>query len=125
MQSNDSFLQLDSDHDNRVSRKEAIGVDDFELSDRNSDGFLNFGEYSLKGMTNVQATQTNPQIAPGVASSADARLREWAAAKMKSRDKDNDGFLSREEFNDDDKFEKADLNKDGRIDVDEFANSRR
>ncbi len=115
-QSKGSFSQFDSDKDNRMSTEEATGIDDFSGADRNSDGFLNFAEYSLRGTPIIQAKQPTP---------VDPRFREWAAGRLNRLDKDNNGFLSIEELNDDDKFAKADLNRDGRIDIDEYVNSRR
>lgn len=50
-------------------------------------------------------------------------MKAWAAKKFKFADKDGNGYLSPDEFKGD--FAKVDTNKDGKIDVDEYANSRK
>ena len=49
-------------------------------------------------------------------------MREWYAKKLKTSDKDGNGFLSPNEYSGD--FGKVDTNKDGKIDLDEYAASR-
>lgn len=115
-QSKEPFSQLDLNQDHRLSTQEASGIGGFSEADRNLDGFLTFAEYSMRGVQVVQAKRPT---------NTDTRLREWAAGRLKKMDKDNDGFLTPEEFNDDDRFAKVDLNKDGRIDADEYATSRK
>jgi len=58
-----------------------------------------------------------------VARPQDRALREWATAKLRNMDTNQDGYLSPDEVTGLD-FEKADTDKDGRISVDEYAVSR-
>ena len=52
-------------------------------------------------------------------------MKLWAAPRMKKEDSDGNGFLSPEEFTSKTiKFADADINKDGRIDIDEYVAAR-
>lgn len=142
------FTRDDIDGDNQVSMAEKIKkwsqdeVEKFLTYDSNGDGFITTKECLAalkKGLfmggstassapaasSSTASTGDNSKPATGVAPTADARMKEWAAGRLKKLDKDNNGFLSPDEFNDNDKFGKADVNKDGRIDVDEYASSRK
>ncbi len=142
------FTNSDTDGDNQVSMAEKIKkwsqdeVDKFLTYDTNADGFITTKECLTaikKGifMSGVSSAASTPAASGaattgdtarpvvGTAPTADARMKEWAAGRMKRVDKDNNGFLTQDEFGDNEKFGKFDTNKDGRIDVDEYANSRK
>ena len=64
---------------------------------------------------------------PGTAPLSDskaAEMRVWAAGRMKREDKDGNGFLSPEEVKDVSKFAEGDIDKDGRISLDEYIAAR-
>ena len=65
----------------------------------------------------------NPSISPP--NDKVAAMRTWAAPRLKKEDIDGNGFLSPEEFKSTTiKFADADINKDGRIDIDEYVAAR-
>jgi Ca2+-binding EF-hand superfamily protein len=124
-------------------------IEDFARFDSNSDGFITSKEclvavkkgyipgamssspsaattVSVPGPANAAATPVSPPAsgAPvsSSASSTDSDMKAWAAKKLKSSDKDGNGFLSPNEYSGD--FAKVDTNKDGKIDVDEYAAAR-
>ena len=140
------FSRNDINSDNQVEMAEFSkkwtqdAIEDFQRFDANNDGFITSREslvavkkgYIPGGATSVVATTSSPS-APAGAIKAEApkaasggstadRMREWVAGKMKKEDKDGNGFLSPGEFTGD--FAKADTNKDGKIDVDEYIGSR-
>jgi len=128
----------------------AEAIEDFSRFDSNGDGFVTSKECLVavkKGyipgaasspasaMTSTAAAPSSSSITPaasaavpGVAirsstSSTDNDMRLWAEKKLKSIDKDGNGFLSPNEYSGD--FAKVDTNKDGKIDLDEYAASRK
>ena len=70
----------------------------------------------------VDTTKLPPLTATTAGTTAD-RMREWAAARMKQMDKNNDGYLNPDEATGLD-FAKTDTDKDGRISVDEYIRSK-
>lgn len=70
----------------------------------------------------VPITKPSVQSTGTVASTTYRDMRAWAENKLKSSDKDGNGFLSPNEFNGD--FERTDLTQDGKVDVDEYMASR-
>ena len=142
------FTRNDTNSDNQVSMAEFSKkwtqetIEDFQRFDTNQDAYITSREclvavkkgYIPGGATSVVAVTSapasdgsvaaKPAEAPKVAisgSTAD-RMREWAAVQMKKNDKDGNGSLSPGEFTGD--FAKADTNKDGKIDVDEYIANR-
>lgn len=143
------FTRNDTNSDNQVSMSEFSKkwtqdtIEDFQRFDTNQDGFITSREslaavkkgYIPGGTTSVVAIASTPasdgsvaakpaeapKVVSGGGSTAD-RMREWAASQMKKNDKDGNGSLSPGEYSGD--FAKADTNKDGKIDVDEYIGSR-
>ena len=104
--SDPEFTKIDKDNDNRLSdyeAKEAVSVKEFQTLDRDLDGYLDAGEYSLR---------------------ADPTVRALYLTKMKRDDKDGNGFLTSDEVSDASIFAKSDVNKDGKVDLDEYIASR-
>ncbi len=104
--SDPEFTKLDKDNDNRLSdyeAKEAVSVKEFQTLDRDLDGYLDAGEYSLR---------------------ADPTVRALYLTKMKRDDKDGNGFLTSDEVSDASIFAQSDVNKDGKVDLDEYIASR-
>ncbi len=142
------FTRNDINSDNQVSMAEFAKkwtqdtIEDFLRFDANQDGFITSREslvavkkgYIPGGATSVVATTSTPASdgsiaakpaeAPKVVSGGSPadKMREWAAGRMKKDDKDGNGSLSPGEFQGD--FAKADTNKDGKIDIDEYIGSR-
>ncbi len=142
------FIRNDINSDNQVSGAEFTKkwtqdiIEDFARFDANQDGYITNKEclvavkkgYIPGGTTSVVATTSSPASdgsvaakpgeAPKVTSGGSAadQMRAWAAGRMKKDDKDGNGFLSPGEFQGD--FAKADTNKDGKIDIDEYIGSR-
>ena len=142
------FISSDTDGDNQVSMAEKIKkwsqdeVDKFLTYDTNNDGFITTKECLAavkKGvfMAGTSSSSTSATAGSGAktddaakpvgstAATPDGQMKEWAAKKLKSKDRDNNGFLSPDEYGDNAKFPIVDANKDGKIDVDEYANSRK
>ncbi len=71
----------------------------------------------------VDVTRQSPLAGMTPPGTNDEQLREWATLRLKRMDKDNNGYLSRDEATGMD-FEKTDTDKDGRISVDEYMRSR-
>jgi Ca2+-binding EF-hand superfamily protein len=143
------FIRNDINSDNQVSGAEFTKkwtqdiIEDFARFDTNQDGYITSKEclvavkkgYIPGGTTSVVATTSSPASdgtvvakpaeAPKVVSGGSTadKMREWAAGRMKKDDKDGNGFLSPGEFQGGD-FAKADTNKDGKIDIDEYIGSR-
>ena len=147
------FTRNDINADSQVSMAEFAkkwsidAIDDFSRFDPNGDGFITTKECLaavkkgyIPGSTSSSPIAASTASAPGStavapaaaaapgattrssASSTDSDMRAWAEKKMKSSDKDENGFLSPNEYSGD--FAKVDANKDGKIDLDEYAASR-
>lgn len=121
-------------------------IEDFQRFDSNQDGFITSKECLvavkkgyIPGASTSSASSssddsnstassgasaapaTGATTAPAKASSSgDGRMRAFAERAVKKADKDNNGFLSPEEFKEGD-FAKVDTNKDGKIDIDEYV----
>ena len=75
--------------------------------------------------TNSTSSTLASPTASSAASDKTALMRDWVVSKvMKKADKDNNGFLSPEEYRDSTPFDKVDADKDGLISVDEYVASR-
>lgn len=111
--SNALFSKLDKDNDNRLSPNEAMGSKDFAILDRDSDGFLDAFEYSLRGAENVGAS---------IANSKDVEMRAWYQTRFGKEDKDGNGLLTLDEAPAN--FAAFDLDKDGLISLDEYIAAR-
>ncbi len=86
---------------------------DFTILDRDSDGFLDAFEFSLRGAENVGA---------GVTNNKDAEMRAWYQTRFRKEDKDGNGLLTPDEVPTD--FAARDLDKDGSISLDEYIAMR-
>ena len=114
----EDFLRFDSNQDGFITVKECLAAV--------KKGFIPGGTSSAASVavspTSNPSSAESPKPASGNTPAIDPRMREWAAGKMKSQDKDGNGYLSPEEYPT--KFAEVDTNKDGRIDVDEYAAAR-
>ena len=121
-------------------------IEDYSRFDSNEDGFITMKEclvavkkgfipggtsstasVAVASTAEVASSSTpqtpNPSIAPP--NDKVAAMRTWAAPRLKKEDIDGNGFLSPEEFKSTTiKFADADINKDGRIDIDEYVAAR-
>ena len=146
------FTRNDVNTDSQVSMFEFSkkwtqdAIEDFLRFDSNQDGFITVKECLVavkKGFIPGGASSAPVQsatIAVTVAGSASpqtpnpgssmqndkvAAMKTWTAPRMKKEDIDGNGFLSPEEFKSTTiKFADADMNKDGRIDLDEYVAAR-
>jgi len=125
----EKFLTYDSNEDGLITTKECLAAIKKGLfmagSSSGSTATASSSAASSSAAGTGAKTDEVSKTTGGAAPSADARMREWASYRLKKLDKDNNGFLSPEEFDNKDKFTKADVNKDGRIDVEEYANARK
>lgn len=146
------FTRNDSNSDNQVEMAEFSkkwtqdSIEDFQRFDANQDGYITSKEslvavkkgYIPGGATSlVSAPVSSPSASAGTptagspaststksTSSATPDMRSWAEKKIKTYDKDGNGFLSPNELPDASKFSDMDTNKDGKIDLDEYVASR-
>ncbi len=146
------FTRNDVNNDSQVSMFEFSKkwtqdtIDDFSRFDANQDGFITIKECLVAvkkgfipgGASNATSVAVASNVAvsgsfkvespmPGTAPLSDskaAEMRSWLAGKMKKEDKDGNGFLSPEEVKDATKFADGDIDKDGRISLDEYIAAR-
>jgi Ca2+-binding EF-hand superfamily protein len=118
-------------------------VEDFARFDANRDGLITSRECLAavkKGFipgaisstpstsTSADSTSASPAASasaakPSFAAPASERMRSWAESKIKKIDKDGNKTLSPDEFTEGD-FNQVDVNKDGKIDLDEYVQFR-
>ena len=136
------FIRNDINSDNQVSGAEFTKkwtqdlTEDFARFDANQDGYITSKEclvavkkgYIPGGTTSVVSAPVSSPTAAGTPTAgapvASPDMRSWAEKRIKSYDKDGNGFLSPNELPDASKFSEMDTNKDGRIDIDEYVASR-
>ena len=146
------FTRNDVNNDSQVSMFEFSKkwtqdtIEDFSRFDANQDGFITIKECLVavkKGFIpgGASSAPTQPEASTAAVASSStpqtpnpsaslpndkvAAMKIWAAPRMKKEDKDGNGFLSPEEFiSKTIKFADADINKDGRIDIDEYVAAR-
>jgi hypothetical protein len=71
----------------------------------------------------VSTTSSVSTAKPSFAAPASERMRSWAESMIKNIDKDGNKTLSPDEFNEGN-FDQVDVNKDGKIDLDEYVQFR-
>ncbi len=146
------FTRNDVNNDSQVSMFEFSKkwtqdtIEDFSRFDANQDGFITMKECLVavkKGFIpgGASSAPTQPEASTAAVESSStpqtpnpsaslpndkvAAMKIWAAPRMKKEDNDGNGFLSPEEFiSKTIKFADADINKDGRIDIDEYVAAR-
>jgi len=146
------FTRNDINSDNQVSMSEFNRkwsdevIEDFARFDANRDGLITSREclaavkkgFIPGAIASTPATPTTGTSAesasasttssastakPSFAAPASERMRSWAESKIKKIDKDGNKTLSPDEFNEG-SFDQVDVNKDGKIDLDEYVQFR-
>lgn len=148
------FTRNDINSDNQVSMNEFNRkwtdevVEDFARFDANRDGLITSREClaavkkgfipgaissapatpsTIASADSTGASPTSSASAsaakPSFAAPASERMRSWAESKIKKIDKDGNKSLSPDEFKEGD-FDQVDVNKDGKIDLDEYVQFR-
>ena len=146
------FTRNDINSDNQVSMNEFNRkwtdevVEDFARFDANRDGLITSREClaavkkgfipgAISSTPATPSTSTSADSAsaspassastakPSFAAPASERMRSWAESKIKKIDKDGNKSLSPDEFKEGD-FDQVDVNKDGKIDLDEYVQFR-
>ncbi len=129
----EEFSKFDTNQDGFITSKECLaGVKKgFIRGTRNDSSSSSAPSKDVaKNPSGSQAAPLNgvvadsPAFIPKKEGGVDSAMKSWAVGRMKRIDKNKDGFLSPDEAPKDLDFNKADKNGDGRIDVDEYAESR-
>ena len=126
----DDFLRFDTNGDGYITSKESLAAV--------KKGFIPGAASSLTasappstpsttGMSAAPSSPSTPSIKPSAPATTDskaAEMKAWYATKLKKDDKDGNGFLTPDEAPDAAKFALMDINKDGKIDLDEYVAAR-
>ena len=120
----EDFLRFDSNQDGFITVKECLVAVKKGFIPGGTSSTVSVAVASTAEVASSSTLQTpNPSISPP--NDKVAAMRTWAAPRLKKEDIDGNGFLSPEEFKSTTiKFADADINKDGRIDIDEYVAAR-
>ena len=122
----DDFLRFDTNGDGLITTKECLvavkkGFIPGASSSSTASAPAPVAASVAPSNSNVPTARTS---APAATDSKAAEMKAWYLGKMKKDDKDGNGFLTSDEVSDAAKFAQADINKDGKVDLDEYIASR-
>ena len=130
----EDFYKFDANQDGFITLQECLagvkkgylkGSSSSSSSSTASSGNSSSGEASSTASSDgatIVAAPTTPSTSTSTAKGNNDAMKEWAKKRMSSADKDKNGFLTPDEFKSTDaKFADVDKNKDGQIDLEEYA----
>jgi len=129
----EDFSRADTNGDGLITTRECLAavkrgyIPGTSGSDSSSSSSSSTSSSSSSGDTVSSSSSGSSSKPTSSGSSADARMREWVAKKIKSYDKNSDGKLDVDELRAYDAkadFTAIDTNKDGLADVEELAAAR-
>ncbi|MFN7843858.1 MAG: hypothetical protein ACK5YR_19935 [Pirellula sp.] len=129
----EDFNRADTNTDGLITTRECLAavkrgyIPGSSGSDSGSSSSASTASASSTGDTAASGSSSSASKPSSGGSSADARMRDWVAKKIKSYDKNNDGKMDVDELRAYDSkadFSAIDTNKDGLADVEELAAAR-